>query len=202
MDNTSDVTFRLSIQEFLNSDDRSPDRTKRLKTSTIGRELLYQDLTTGKLTLYSNYASEYNTYIEDIPTQEWSVNTDTTMTILGMKCNYATTKFRGREWKVWFTDEIPVSLGPWKLNGLPGLILKADADNDFIKFTAISIKTKQINPVTLYNWGNEKYYQMTREKFLKYKNRPKAIPYTALIPQPCDNFPCCSIEVDFVRDFI
>ena len=178
MDNTSDATFQLSIKEFLNSDDRSPDRTKRLKTSTIGRELLYQNLTTGKLTLYSNYASEYNTYTEDIPTQEWSVNTDTTMTILGMKCNYATTKFRGRVWKVWFTEEIPVSLGPWKLNGLPGLILKADADNDFIKFTAISIKTKQINPVTLYNWGNEKYYQMTREKFLKYKNRPKAIPYT------------------------
>jgi GLPGLI family protein len=100
------------------------------------------------------------------------------MTILGMECHYAKTKFRGREWKVWFTEEIPVSLGPWKLNGLPGLILKATADDDFIKLTAVSVKTEGIDPVTFYNWGKNNYYKMTREKFLKYKNRPRTIPYS------------------------
>ena len=79
-----------------------------------------------------------------------------------MKCNLATTKFRGREWKVWFTEEIPVSLGPWKLGGLPGLILKADADDDFIKFTAVSIRTEGLSPVTFYNWAGSKYYKMDR----------------------------------------
>jgi len=143
----------------LDTDDRSPDRSKRIKTSTIGHELLYQDLSTGKLSLFSNYASAYYTYEEDIPTQEWSVNTDSVMTIMGMECHLATTKFRGRVWKVWFTEEIPVSLGPWKLGGLPGLILKAVADDDFIKLTAVSIKTEGLAPVTLYNWGGK---NMTR----------------------------------------
>ena len=137
LDFTDSATFQISLNEFLESNDKSPDRTKRLKASTISRELLYQDLATGKLTLYSNFASAYNTYEEEIPTQEWTINMDSTATILGMECHYATTIFRGREWKVWFTGEIPVSLGPWKLGGLPGLILKATADNDFIKFKSI-----------------------------------------------------------------
>lgn len=144
---------------------------------------MYQDLSTGKLSLYSNFASAYNTYEEDIPTQEWSINTDSVETIMGMECNLATTKFRGREWKVWFTEEIPVSLGPWKLGGLPGLILKAVADDDFIKFTAVSIRTEGLSPVTFYNWAGNKYYKMDRAKFLKYKNRPRTIPYTGKVVQ-------------------
>ena len=183
LDFTDAATFQISLNEFLESNDKSPDRTKRLKASTISRELLYQDLATGKLTLYSNFASAYNTYEEEIPTQEWTINMDSTATILGMECHYATTIFRGREWMVWFTEELPVSLGPWKLGGLPGLILKATADNDFIKFTAVSIRTDGITPVTFYNWAKSKYYKMTREKFLKYKNRPRTIPYTEKVVQ-------------------
>lgn len=178
LDYTSEATRQISLKEFFEANDKSPDRTKRLKASTVSRELLYQDLATGKLTLYSNYAEAYNTYEEDIPTQEWAINTDSVQDIMGMACHLATTVFRGRVWKVWFTEEIPVSLGPWKLNGLPGLILKAVADDDFIKFTAVSIRTEGLTPVTFYNWGKHKYYKMDREKFLRYKNRPRTIPYT------------------------
>jgi hypothetical protein len=51
LDFTDAATFQISLNEFLESNDKSPDRTKRLKASTISRELLYQDLATGKLTL-------------------------------------------------------------------------------------------------------------------------------------------------------
>ena len=183
LDYTNEETRRIALNEFFEANDKSPDRTKRLKASTVSRELLYQDLTTGKLTLYSNYASAYNTYEEDIPTQEWAIDMDSVQDIMGMECHYATTMFRGRVWKVWFTEEIPVSLGPWKLNGLPGLILKATADDDFIKFNAVSIKADEITPVTFYNWGKHKYYKMDREKFLRYKNRPRTIPYTEKVVQ-------------------
>lgn len=63
-------------------------------------------------------------YYDDSATQEWAL-TDSTRTILGYRCQQATTTFRGREWVVWFTYDVPVSSGPWKLHGLPGLICEA-----------------------------------------------------------------------------
>ena len=174
--NTDDTTMDIALNEFFASVSKEAGKSEQLKGSTISREKLYQYVKTGKLALYSGYSDAYYTYEEDIPQQEWTINMDSVMTILGLECHKATTKFRGRVWDVWFTEEIPVSLGPWKLGGLPGLILKATADSDFIRLTAINIKKDGINPVTFYNWGDEKYYHMTREKFLKYKNRPRTIP--------------------------
>lgn len=47
-------------------------------------------------------------------------------------CTKATVAFRGREFIAWFTSEIPVTYGPWKFHGLPGLILEVhDVDNLF-----------------------------------------------------------------------
>ena len=45
----------------------------------------------------------------------------------------ATTEFGGRKWTAWFCEEIPLSDGPYKFKGLPGLIVKiSDADNSHV----------------------------------------------------------------------
>lgn len=174
--NTDDATMDIALNEFFESVSKEASKSEQMKGNIISREKIYQNLKTGKLSLYSSYSSAYNTYEEDIPKQTWTINMDTLTTILGMECHKATTEFRGRIWDVWFTEDIPVGFGPWKLGGLPGIILKATADNGYIEFNAVSIRKEGINPITFYNWGSEKYYQMTREKFLKYKNRPRIIP--------------------------
>lgn len=44
-------------------------------------------------------------------------------------CNKAMIKFRGRSYTAWYSPEISVQFGPWKFQGLPGLILEVhDAD--------------------------------------------------------------------------
>lgn len=54
-------------------------------------------------------------------------------------CQRAKGKFRGRDYIVWFTSDIPISLGPWKLNGLPGLILEASDSKNMFHFYADKI---------------------------------------------------------------
>ncbi|MDR1984814.1 MAG: GLPGLI family protein [Prevotellaceae bacterium] len=62
-------------------------------------------------------------YNESTPKQDWKIEKET-KEIAGNKCQKATCNFRGRNYVAWFTNEIPISEGPWKFNGLPGLIVK------------------------------------------------------------------------------
>lgn len=55
---------------------------------------------------------------------------DSTKNILGYDCVMATAHYHGRDWTAWFTPDIPLPEGPWKLTGLPGLILEASESTD------------------------------------------------------------------------
>lgn len=46
-------------------------------------------------------------------------------TVNGILCRKAVTFFKGRHYIAWYAPSIPISEGPWKLGGLPGLILEA-----------------------------------------------------------------------------
>ena len=83
--------------------------------------------------------------VEQVPFQDWELTRDT-LTVLGYLCQKATTFFRGRNYEAWFTPEIPVKDGPWKLYGLPGLILKAASDDNFFVFAfTVSMRTGKRN---------------------------------------------------------
>lgn len=52
--------------------------------------------------------------------------------------------FRGREYDVWYVPEIPVSCGPWKFNGLPGLIVEAcERDGGVFRFVLQGVEVKE-----------------------------------------------------------
>lgn len=101
-------------------------------------------------------------------------------------CKKATTNFRGHEYTAWFTEDIPVPFGPWKLNGLPGLILEVYDTNKefFVYFKSIEIPAKNLKVpmginVPKYDkqnlrWVNLIEYKSYLEKKVE-KNKAKAI---------------------------
>ncbi|MDC1161915.1 GLPGLI family protein [Tenacibaculum sp.] len=55
-------------------------------------------------------------------------------------CKKATTKFRGRTYNAWYAENIPLSVGPWKFHGLPGLIVEITDETNEVSFTLKKIQ--------------------------------------------------------------
>jgi hypothetical protein len=79
---------------------------------------------------------------EDLPVIHWQVSPDTA-TFAGLHCQKATTHFKGRNYTAWFCPDLPVSAGPWKLNGLPGVIIEAFDTKKEVCFTFVKIEKLQ-----------------------------------------------------------
>ena len=75
-----------------------------------------------------------NTYLveEPMPAIHWKISGDKA-NFGDLHCQKATCHFKGRDYTAWFCPDLPVRVGPWKLNGLPGVILEAhDAKNEVV----------------------------------------------------------------------
>jgi GLPGLI family protein len=81
-----------------------------------------------------------NSYLIEgaVPAIDWKITGDTA-TFGGLHCQKATSHFKGRDYIVWFCPDLPTHTGPWKLNGLPGVIVDAhDATNSVVfKFDGV-----------------------------------------------------------------
>jgi len=91
-------------------------------------EYLFEDMV-----LKNKFAVE-----ESLPEMKWEL-LEEKKRIGNYNCEKAKTVFRGRMYEVWYTPEIPLSSGPWKFNGLPGLVLSARDIQGIYSWEAISV---------------------------------------------------------------
>lgn len=127
----------------------------------------------GRMTNTEVVCEDWFRYEEEIPDFGWEL-TDSVKTILGYECKGARCTFRGRDWTVYYAEDIPVMEGPWKLCGLPGLIMEAQADGDEYSFVCIGIRNNSPRPITLYDVP---YNNASRLKFYDAKHRYDINPY-------------------------
>jgi len=134
---------------------------------------IFKNHPTGKVTMLERIGPNQFRCEETNVCPEWEVLPETT-TILNYPCNKATARFKGRDWTVWFTTAIPRSEGPWKLCGLPGLILRAEDSQKHFVFEC----TGMINarPDEMIQYGADNYEPVSRQTLNRTYERFAADP--------------------------
>lgn len=106
------------------------------ETSRVFKDLRNNNL----ITLDRDHLTlQYKYKVEEKINHNWELTEDTD-TIFNYTCYEAITHFRGRTYHAWFTLDIPISEGPWKFFGLPGLILRVEDEESLFSFTAIGLE--------------------------------------------------------------
>lgn len=133
--------------------------------------IVYKNHPLGKMTVTDAINLNNYLYTDEFHAQNWHV-TDSTKIILNYTCQMAISDFRGRRWIAWFVSDIPISDGPWKFSGLPGLILEVYDLEKHYKFTIVGIEQVEdkpivFSPVVLGYRSYGEYEITTRLEFLR-----------------------------------
>ena len=163
-----DMIIGKMIDDAMNSGEfmRGNYPHKRLKT------YIYKNYPEGRMTVTDGLILQDYRYVDSLHAQTWTMG-DSTREVLGYTCQQATADFRGRRWTAWFATDIPVSNGPWKLGGLPGLILQAYDEGQQHVFTAVGLERVKDEPI-IFNRSfgdNQKFEQTNRLEFLRSKKK-------------------------------
>ncbi|MCR4959756.1 MAG: GLPGLI family protein [Prevotella sp.] len=128
--------------------------------------------------VWTNYPEGQVTVRDAIPpsiyeTQEqrknikWTLN-DSTLTVAGYLCKTAVCQLHGRKWTVRYAEDIPTTAGPWKLCGLPGLIVEAASDDGIHRFTLTEL---QHATAPIFYETNAITVKTSEEKLIKNRNK-------------------------------
>ncbi len=136
--------------------------------------------------LFKNYPKEGKTLyketvamgdyqcLEDIEAPDWQIISDSSATIIGYSCQLAKANFKGRTWYAWYSEDIPISEGPWKLYGLPGLILRAYDGQQQFYLDAIGLEDLKGKEPLKYAKSESKAETVSQSDLTKIKLRESA----------------------------
>jgi GLPGLI family protein len=83
--------------------------------------------------VYKNGEYLPSVVVEPSGTIEWELKNEH-KTIGSYNALKATSSFRGRNYTAWYTEDVKVDIGPWKFQGLPGLILEVTDEEKSVMF--------------------------------------------------------------------
>jgi GLPGLI family protein len=109
---------------------------------------------------------------------KWQIAVNADTTIMGYKCTKATTQYAGREYTAWFTMDIPISDGPYKFQGLPGLIVNIQDSQNQHSFQLTGFR-KSTHLKSIFFVKN-KYVEVSPEEHVKALNYHNAQLYNQI----------------------
>ncbi|NIK73115.1 GLPGLI family protein [Thermonema lapsum] len=143
------------------------------RVNILNRERVHQR--TDDMQIYAD-DHEKTTYIND----KWQWHfLDETTTLAGFRCHKAQAEWMGRKWTVYYTRDIPLPFGPWKLQGLPGLVVWAESSGSApYRFELIGVEKivdEQFSPGLFYRpelaqqYVKVKHRQALKNLYVRYQ---------------------------------
>lgn len=139
--------------------------TSGLNTHLFCRNYVYKNYPANNMVTFTAYLNRTYFIVSESIDFNWKIETGIQQKISGYLCQKATTIFAGRTYEAWFTPEIPISEGPYKFYGLPGLILKINDKNHQHEYTLIALSKHSI-PVPIY-FKTKNYTKISPADFVK-----------------------------------
>lgn len=162
-------TIKDSLQKSLNSPTFNPADFQRIHSQMPKINFkydIYKKRPEGKTFYTEEIVMDNFEYIED-KKLEWDILPQID-TLSGYPVQKATVTFAGRNYTAWFAKEIPISDGPYKFHGLPGLIVKiSDAKKHYV-FEVVEFK--RIPEPLSFAFNEKNYIHTTKHNFLKAKS--------------------------------
>ena len=142
------------LKKGIKTENSTDDNMIMLGNDIIDDIVIYNNFKDSLTLTQDQIDIEMMIFKEKTPKIKWLL-TDETKIKNNLNLKKATSNFRGRNYEVWYTLDIPVSIGPWKLNGLPGAIVEAKEN------------------INRYSWELVKFSKLKEDEFKKFYKNPK-----------------------------
>ena len=161
--NTSKINVATQLMIF----DKSEIEIFRSMES-VNIPLTYQNLVSKTSLSIGVTASRKYLVLDTMTTISWKLLKEMKK-IQNIDCFSAQAEYRGRVWTAWYAPSIPISSGPWKLYGLPGMVLEAVDRDGLMQFECTKIdisKEKNIQLNTTDPFLNNKEKNITQKEYV------------------------------------
>jgi GLPGLI family protein len=137
--NASQSSYVGRLKKTNSVDSVSEKGVQRIDISLEVETFVHKNFLTHEIASAEYVLTRLFTVKDSIPDLQWEFG-DGEKKIGAFVCHNAFTNFRGRKYEAWFCTDIPAQNGPWKLGGLPGLILEATDSTSEVQFLLESIQ--------------------------------------------------------------
>ncbi len=156
-----------SVSNSLSNSDIKSLNTGQIFSSiprTRIKEVIYKGYPSSMISVVDIVGMSHFIYKEDKNLFKWQL-LEESKTINGFKCLKASLQFAGRNYIAWYTKDIPISEGPYKFNGLPGLIVNISDSRDHYNYRLTKVEESKS---TLF-FDKKNFITTTKPELLKYK---------------------------------
>ena len=197
-ENTSLIIKSSGVSLFVLDNMLATDSIQKIREFNISDMLLYRspydylvkkDFDKNEITFVYKIGKELYA-IKESNELMWEFTSEKKL-INGYDCKKALVTYYGRQWIAWYTTKIPINAGPYKFNGLPGLILEIHDSENIFNFKAGNItfgnfdinsniqnyfyteNKKGLNYISISEFYKlrENFYKMSLNEKLKFMNR-------------------------------